>query len=37
LGTRQGYENFYFLFIAKNNYLELAICGIHLGETNDPT
>ncbi len=36
-GTRQGYETFYFLLIAKNNYLELAIWGTHFGETNDPT
>ena len=25
LGTRHGYETFCFLFIAKNNYFELAI------------
>ncbi len=36
-GTKQGYDTFGFLSIDKNNYLELAICGTHLGETNEPT
>jgi hypothetical protein len=37
LGTRQGYETFECLLIALKSSLELAICGIHFGETNDPT
>ena len=37
LGTKQGYDVPYSLFIIAYNYLELAICGTHFGETNDPT
>jgi len=37
LGTKQGYDTPYFLLIPINNYFELAICGIHFGDTNEPT
>ncbi len=37
LGTKQGYDTPSFLLIATNNYLELAICGTHFGDTNEPT
>lgn len=36
-GTRQGYETPSLFFMARNNYLELAIWGIHFGDTKDPT
>ncbi len=37
LGTRHGYDTPGSLFICMKSYLELAICGTHLGDTNDPT
>ena len=37
LGTKHGYDVPSTLFIIPYNYLELAICGTHFGETNDPT
>jgi hypothetical protein len=37
LGTKHGYETFIFLEIELKSSFELAICGIHFGETNDPT
>ncbi len=36
-GTKQGYETPYFLVIFVYNSSELAICGIHFGETKEPT
>jgi len=37
LGTRHGYDTPYFLFIATKSYFELAIWGIHFGDTKEPT
>lgn len=36
-GTKHGYDTPDFLFIATKSYLELAICGTHFGDTNEPT
>ena len=37
LGTKHGYDTPYFFFIIWYSYFELAICGTHFGETNEPT
>lgn len=36
-GTKHGYETPGCFFMFWNNYFELAICGTHLGDTNEPT